>query len=47
MDNKKKAKDIEKHRTLENENQNDRHNENARAAAELEPEAPRMSTDHI
>ncbi|PFG07684.1 hypothetical protein ATG71_4590 [Bacillus sp. es.034] len=29
------------------EKKHDRHNENARAAASLQPEAPRISTDNL
>jgi hypothetical protein len=46
-DQKKTSKDIEKYSPLENVNKNDRHNDNARAAAALEPKAPRMNTDNL
>jgi hypothetical protein len=44
---KKTSKDLEKYRTLDNENKNDRHNENARAAAAPEPAIPRINTDNL
>ncbi|MGG4169309.1 hypothetical protein ABEW00_17845 [Rossellomorea vietnamensis] len=41
MNKKKPSKETEKSNTT------DRHNDNARAAASLEPEAPRISTDNL
>ncbi|WP_201712948.1 hypothetical protein [Rossellomorea arthrocnemi] len=44
---KKTSKDIEKYRTLDNGNKTDRNNDNARAAAALDPAAPRIHTDNL
>jgi hypothetical protein len=46
-DKKKTSKDLEKDSTLDNGNKTDRHNSNARAAAALDPEAPRIHTDNL
>lgn len=45
--NKKPSQLNEKNSTSENIKKTDRHNDNAREAASLEPEAPRISTDHL
>ncbi|MDR7079441.1 hypothetical protein J2Y03_004499 [Neobacillus niacini] len=42
-DKKETSEEKEKYNTLEN----DRHNDNARAAAALETETPRISTDNL
>jgi hypothetical protein len=43
----KTSKDIEKYSKLDRNKNDDRHNENARAAAEIEPITPRISTDNL
>ena len=45
-DEKKNSKPIERNSNLDNYN-NDRHNDNARAAAAIETETPRISTDNL
>lgn len=45
-DKRKTSNDIEKYSKLD-KNNNDRHNENARAAADLEPDTPRINTDNL
>jgi hypothetical protein len=45
-DKKQSSKRIEKNSNSDSYN-NDRHSQNARAAAELEPLTPRISTDNL
>jgi hypothetical protein len=45
-DKKNTSKHIERDNKLDRSN-NARHNENARTAAALEPETPRIDTDHL